>query len=227
MKKLLLSIFLVSALVSCTEEPEIWDSATLEYAGNWQFQLFSADGQDLYVDYGYALYTYNTAANIPNEIWIDDETALFPMKFKATLDGTSGEFLSVRGTNIYGTPVNTPGETDTIETVTMGGDYSEFEVVEGHIIENASLMTSGVYSDSLYMKIKCYLIEVDYTSYIASIDSTWDYFLADSTILTSTDSTFAKMDSVYGWESTGDTVEFVEEYVISGYRYTGYSEDEH
>lgn len=84
-------------LSSCHEDVDNWDSATLDYSGRYVIKLLSEDGQEVYLDYdGTEIQIYNTAANVANEIWLDDMKALFPLKSKFFLEGTPAGFSSAQ-----------------------------------------------------------------------------------------------------------------------------------
>jgi hypothetical protein len=92
MKKVLyLLILIVSiALVSCEKE-KIGGTATQALAGEWYVRLDCVDesgnvvytGEEFYGIGRFMLYTYNTAANKTNEIWIDDCGNFWEFKVKA------------------------------------------------------------------------------------------------------------------------------------------------
>lgn len=132
MKKILLYTLglLLFSVMSCTEEAEVWDSSTLDHAGDW------------WVDHslgttGYAtatLQTFNTAADDGKEIWIS-YTSTSPKTYKVKC------------------PINK-------ENLTFGGaDLAntlkayKVTIQEGKIMKNAAHSPSGAVVDSIYYKV--------------------------------------------------------------------------
>ena len=134
MRKLLiytLGILLFTA-VSCTEEAEVWDSSTVDFAGEWWAE-HSVDGNG----YGMAgLQTYNTAADDGTEMWITDNSHFWDYKVKC--------------------PVNTAdltfGGTDLINAV--AGYDIKITIKDGKILKDAAHSNSGVVVDSIYFQIE-------------------------------------------------------------------------
>lgn len=108
MKKILL--FAISALlvaVSCSKfEPG--GTATEALAGNWYCVVFIPDGDGGWEPYkGLEVMTYNTAANVSSEIWLDDLGAFWGTKCKVAAEPSTGRFGEI-GTEFldvyYGVP---------------------------------------------------------------------------------------------------------------------------
>jgi len=83
MKKIFYSFLAVTlgalSLVSCNSDTDIEAGGTAveKMAGNWVVSMdaIAADGslvEEAYVDKGQTIYTYNTAANLSTEMWLDD-----------------------------------------------------------------------------------------------------------------------------------------------------------
>lgn len=73
MKKFLIIMAgLMFAITSCTEKPDIWDSSTVECAGDWFIQFYAADGT--LVESYKKIFTYNTAAD-NGDMWINFRNA--------------------------------------------------------------------------------------------------------------------------------------------------------
>lgn len=78
MKKIFAIIAIsLAALVSCNKF-EVENTATVNLAGNWMCTVYGDDGTGNWGPLGGAEFiTYNTAANVSTEIWIDDQKAFW------------------------------------------------------------------------------------------------------------------------------------------------------
>ena len=88
---LIASIFCGFFAVSCDTQTDIeaGGTAVQDMAGNWDVQvdLAAADGEVLEEDiYGFTLYTYNTADNVSNTMWIDDRGKFWAFNFKTDVN---------------------------------------------------------------------------------------------------------------------------------------------
>ena len=97
MKKVLYLATLLLSLVftSCSKE-EVGGTATESLAGEWYVKANMVENGVVTEDpYGlgrFLIMTYNTAANNPNEIWIDDSGNFWDFKIKATADASALTF---------------------------------------------------------------------------------------------------------------------------------------
>ena len=87
MKKVLYlaTMLLCMAFTSCQKE-EIGGTATESLAGQWYVEanVVNADGSVIEDPYGlgrFQILTYNTSANNPSEIWIDDSKNFWNFNF--------------------------------------------------------------------------------------------------------------------------------------------------
>lgn len=72
MKKIFIALALAAAtFVSCGKF-EVEKTATVNLSGTWMCTVYYNDGTDWVADAGAIFSTYNTAANVPTEIWLDD-----------------------------------------------------------------------------------------------------------------------------------------------------------
>lgn len=221
MKKIstILGILLVCVLAfsSCHEDVENWDSAVLDYSGRYVFRILDETGENAYTDYdGSELQIYNTAANVTNELWIDDLRAAFPMKSKFVLEGSPASFKSIETDfdkltdNQY---VSGPKADPTAEgeETTVDDNYLKATILDGKITKGGYTTPAGNVTDAIRMTIRLYSGVMTYTSYTKPKDS----WVNPNT-------------PEYAWRLTG--VEYVsdwdETYVIEGYRYTGFDEDQ-
>lgn len=223
MKRLiiLIGIFLSYAmfLSSCHEEVDNWDSATLDYSGRYVIKLLSEDGQDVYWDYdGTEIQIYNTAANVGNEIWMDDFGVLFPLKSKFFLKGTPDSFSSVQSAydqltdNLYCYELPEDMPVAEGESVTEERWYLRAAIYDGKITKSGFTTKGGNRTDAISFRIKLYSGTATFTSYTLP-ESEW----ANPTT------------PEYAWKqvSVQYDPELDETYLVEGYRYTGFDEDEY
>lgn len=134
MKKILLYTLglLLLSVVSCTEKAEVWDSSTLDFAGEWWAE-HSLDGDG----YGMVgIMSYNTATDDGKEMWITDSKNFWDYKVKCPINKAD---LTFGGANLINAVA---GYEDLIVTIK-----------DGKILKNAAHSKSGVAVDSIYYKI--------------------------------------------------------------------------
>ena len=132
MKKVLYlaTMLLCMAFTSCQME-EIGGTATESLAGEW-YLMASVDGSPIYGPFH--LLTYNTSANNPNEIWIDDSKNFWDFKVKGTGDINSLTFSAANAQNMkYDCTVN---------------------ITNGKIIKNDGTQNNGSPADLLMMDVE-------------------------------------------------------------------------
>ena len=209
MKKIINKIvglsFLLVVLYACNEDPDIWDSSTVAFDGNWYVSYDHEEyGEDPF-EYGFTpLYTYNTADNDGQEIWITDDGNFYwdykvriPVNQSDVTFGSDQEVNNISIKIITDTIPVADGETDylitpdTIKTNDGKADsliilyrYHQAKLMNGQIIPNSVSLPSGAIADSIYFEI-------------------WFEDLIDAT------------------EIENDKL------IVSGYRQTGFPEDEH
>ena len=91
--KYLLLMAICAIMVSCEKE-EIGGTATQSLAGEWYVTVDAVDekgklvytGEEVFGMGQFHVNTYNTAANVPNEIWVDDLGNFWEFKVKASAD---------------------------------------------------------------------------------------------------------------------------------------------
>lgn len=224
-KLLFLGMVAAIGLSSCQKDLEIWDSATRQYAGKYVYALYSEDMQKQYKTYaaGGELWIFNSAKNVPDEIWLQDEAGLIGLKTKYNITGDASLFKSV--TDDYNSLPNNLAQIDpddyddnyfdpTAENqeYAQPRQYVRSAIVEAKIIPNVVTTKGGNVADSIYIKLKTYGATVKFKSY-KTPESTWQKEGVPE---------FAwKFDSVTP-DPEGD-----ETLVISGYRYTGFTEDDY
>jgi hypothetical protein len=97
----ILIFLLLAAVESCKKEPKIGGTAVQMLAGEWWVKI--DNGSDPTGDFGPGYYnfsTYNTAANIPDSMWVDDDNnakSFWDIKGRVHTDVSN---LSFSGNNI-------------------------------------------------------------------------------------------------------------------------------
>lgn len=131
-----LALVLVMGVWSCKKDPVVGGTATQALAGEWWVKL--DNGKDATGDFGPGYYnfsTYNTAANIPTEMWVDDMNntkSFWDVKGKVTVSGMT--FSATNISNAYYT--------------------STFTITNGIVLPNAATAPgSKDKTDSIYCKI--------------------------------------------------------------------------
>jgi len=115
----LLALMLVMFLAACHKDEKIGGTAVQTLAGEYWVKLDGGTGE--FGDSYYTLSLYNTAANKPDSIWIDDDLNSKPFwQIKGKI-GCSVSNLTFSGSNV------------------VNQDYdSHFTVTNGKIIKNAA-----------------------------------------------------------------------------------------
>ena len=95
MKKIiytLMALVTLAGLSSCNKSFPHEGTATESLAGNWYCSIYSSDGSQ-WVEYYYSEFqTFNTAANVASEIWLDDGEGFWGTKCKIDADASSATF---------------------------------------------------------------------------------------------------------------------------------------
>jgi hypothetical protein len=115
--------------VSCTEKAEVWDSSTLDFAGEWWAE-HSVNGEGSGMG---TLQTFNTTANDGKEIWITDNKTFWDYKVKCPIDKKT---LTFSGKDLQNFAYD-----------------SKVTITDGKILKNAAHSKSGVVVDSIYYKV--------------------------------------------------------------------------
>jgi hypothetical protein len=136
MKKININIYVVLALMlvlgfeSCKKDYKAGGTATEQLAGEWVVTTVGSDGS---ASKPYALSTYNTAANRPDSMWVDDGNNYYGLKARVGCSVSNLTF-SVNGADelYYGVKVTITG---------------------GKIMKNAAIAPSSKdKTDSIYFK---------------------------------------------------------------------------
>ena len=141
MKKVLYlaTMLLCMAITSCQKE-DIGGTATESLAGQWYVQanMVNADGSVIEDPYGlgrFQILTYNTSANTPNEIWVDDIKNFWNFKVKANGDINTLTFGAVNAEN-------------------QRGDEITINITNGKIIKNGGMQNNGSPADYITMDVE-------------------------------------------------------------------------
>ncbi len=212
-------------LLSCNEDIKIWDSNNYEYAGSYLYSITKEDGKvEAKLSSKKKLELYNTASDVKNELWIWDHNKNFPLKSKIALTGNATKFKS-KSLNFKDLSNNSlriekeyerKGELEVAPT-TVGTvkkfttDRFRCAVVEGKILPKAATSKSGNKCDSIYMKLKFFGADLEFTSYLVPEKERTNPKVEE----------FAWKLSKVEYNNSKDEV-----LTISGHRYTGFLEDE-
>lgn len=185
MKKLIYITLMAAAfLTSCDmkEDYVVDKSAAVDYAGDWYYGIYNSDMSSQYTSYADLhgedrMITFNTAANLANEIWIDDKDVFLGIKFKSVFTGDTKSFKSTAMPNqYYSSAVVQPKAASALNvTETKDQSYKEVEVLEGKILEGAGKSKTGNPADSIYLKLKIYLDRFTFKSELDKYDTTFTY----------------------------------------------------
>jgi uncharacterized protein YciU (UPF0263 family) len=139
MKKIFLAITAVSMLfASCTKD-EPGGTATEALAGEWYVTVNVLLDGELYEDpYGYGnihISTYNTAANLPTLMYVDDMANFWDFKVRANCDVNSLTFST--------------SDFAENESYTCG-----VKITDGKILLNAATTPSGMPADSIVFNVQ-------------------------------------------------------------------------
>ncbi|PPL04656.1 lipid-binding protein [Parapedobacter indicus] len=147
-------------LISSCEKDDIGGTNGEKTAGEWYVTVVAVDeaGNVVYEDdelFGighFHLDTYNTVANDPNEMWIDDNTNFWETKGKISVDPNALTFSGEDVQNEY---------------------YdSQFTVTNGKILLKAATTPSGMPADSIVFNLNFsdddYPKELGFSSYLVS-----------------------------------------------------------
>lgn len=131
-KNIFYLLIAILVFVSCDEKEE-WDqinSSTVEVAGEWWINYVDGDYESGYTK----LITFNTSADNGQEFWISDEHNFWEYKVKCPVDVSN---LTFSGSNLE------------------NNEYPvTISVMDGKIIKDGALSTSGVVTDSIYFQIE-------------------------------------------------------------------------
>lgn len=124
-------LLIISFLITGCEKDEAGGTATQNMAGEWWVQI--KVGNSLVVPDYFKMLSYNTSANVANEMWLDDQEHIWPFKFKVSADQVAKTFIANNAKSLYSNI-----------TVT---------VLNGKVLSNASKgPVSKAVTDSIYFE---------------------------------------------------------------------------
>ncbi len=141
---LLVVLFSVGALSSCEKDaPEVKYTATYPVSGEWwvTYKVETSPGvfEDIYHTGYTPLLTYNTAANKPDEIWVDDQGNFWNYKVKSGLNIGSRSFSVKEALNLA---LDSEGKPYNIKV----------NITDGKVIKDGGLSKTKIKTDSIYFK---------------------------------------------------------------------------
>ena len=87
---------------------KVENTATVNLAGNWMCVVYYSDGTDWNLYMSAEIKSYNTAANIPSEIWIDDAKVV-EGGFKCKIDASNADYSFGKKGTEYASLYNNAG----------------------------------------------------------------------------------------------------------------------
>lgn len=136
---------LCMAFASCGKD-EVGGTATQALAGEWYVTVDAVDadgnviegGEDIYQIGKFLLNTYNTAANVSNEMWIDDNGNFWNFKVK------------IQGADVNRLTFTSNGEITNSAYNSDGTPYDDKVKIEGgKVLPKAGLTPHGTPADSI------------------------------------------------------------------------------
>jgi hypothetical protein len=91
---------LIISFDSCQKDELIGGTAVQNMSGEWWLQTDGGSGGAFGAAY-YKLSTYNTAANIPTEMWVDDSQSYYGLKAKVNVDPAGQTFTATNADEKY------------------------------------------------------------------------------------------------------------------------------
>lgn len=215
MKKLIYAgfYFLALSLVACDagDEPDIKGTATQELSGEWFLQL-TDEANEVLVSYN-LFTTSNTSANAATEMWFVDHD-VFGAQSKVTVDPNAFTFSSTDSPNLDYAPGDAPAEKPVVKLGTVkkvvSGVPQTITISNGKVLKDAFTAPSKTKTDSMYLQIT--------GKYVADTYQASEYKIT---------TVAGKPDTAVVWKMTGTAIEPDGPYIMSGYRRTGFREDEH
>ena len=132
-------MLLCMAFTACQKE-EIGGTATESLAGQWYVEanMLDDDGSVIEDPYGigrFQILTYNTSANTPNQIWVDDSKNFWNFKVKVNGDISSLTFNAAGAEN-------------------QRGDEITVNITNGKILKNGGVQNNGSPADYITMDVE-------------------------------------------------------------------------
>jgi hypothetical protein len=219
-KFLILLISLSVGIISCDlgNDPDDGGTATEALAGEYFVEVYTEPGGELEADYTQWTIS-NTAANTSDRIRITDNDNIFGFSSEANCDVNALTFWSDSTSNDFfaGAPADEPDGTPVLPidsfAVATSGTYYYMKITGGQIFPGAAHVPSGTNADSIAFFITAALYGKKYNV----------VGYREDTINTDP----LEIQTVNVYEFAKDTLVEDGPYFITGYRRTGFLEDEH
>jgi len=139
MKKILFLIIATGILLVSCEKEKIGTTETQKVAGHWMvtFDAIEEDGEIWEDPFGAGvcqILTYNTAKNVPTEMWVDDAETFWEFKLVVNLNYDAATF-------------------STDDFVDNGYYPSQVKITDGKILYGAATTPSGMPADSIVFNV--------------------------------------------------------------------------
>jgi hypothetical protein len=96
--KLLASVLILTAITSCRKERVVGGTEVQSLSGQWWVTTVGSDGSKSGY---YALNTFNTSANVPTEMWIDDGNNYYGLHAKIATNASAQTFTANAADELY------------------------------------------------------------------------------------------------------------------------------
>lgn len=143
---LALGVLLIIGATSCRKDPKVGGTATQSLAGEWWVKLDGGKGE--FGNSYYSIWTYNTASNRPDSMWIDDNNTIWQVKGKVACNAGNATFGSTNAINnvyydsqftvtngkILANAAHAPGSGDKTDSITFQMSFSDEDPVVVHTV---------------------------------------------------------------------------------------------
>ncbi|TPE43716.1 lipid-binding protein [Pontibacter mangrovi] len=143
---LLLVLFLaLGFLPACDDDDDVEYTATYPVSGDWTvtYSVETAPGQFEPLVEDTELLIYNTAANVPTEVWVDDQENFWTFIIRTDVNMSNLTFSAQNAVSTAQVE-NADGELEPYDI--------EVNITDGQVFEDA-VTVNGVQRDSIYFKV--------------------------------------------------------------------------
>lgn len=201
-------------IVSCdlTEDPVVGGTNTQEMAGEWYLQLLNPVDSSILVDYSLAT-TSNTSANVASSMWITDAAHFWDFQCKMNTNQQNLSFNADKVDNL----LYDPSHKAPAANVKPAPPIGEIKTVLSTTPRLMSITNGKISQDSYTPPSKTK------TDYLSCLMSGWYRgfnYVVDSYVVTGVDTSVV-------WKLKDESDVEDGPYLITGYKRTGFLEDEH
>ncbi|HMS29541.1 MAG TPA: lipid-binding protein [Saprospiraceae bacterium] len=215
---LLLFITLFATSCDLTSDPSVGETNTAKFAGEWYLQLMDATDSTVYINYSLAT-TSNTASNVGDKIWFNDGEHFWNFQCIVNVNQDNLTFNVDSSINIFYEDPKTPASKPVVDIGTLkivqSGAPERMKIENGKISKGTFTPPSKTNTD--FMSCLMTGIYKDF-SFVAE-----SYDIKDI----DPDTAVVKLDTNVIWKFVNKKDNFDGPYIISGYKRTGFLEDEH